>query len=209
MKIVVRKGPLMGILRGASRLFFAAAVLLLSYCGFVVVDAWSFQRQESRILHHLLMKHQGANDGVLFKPAVSTARPPDISSNGLIGRIEIPRLGLSSIVMEGIGNGTLRRAVGHIPGTTLPGAPGNIGISGHRDTYFRPLRSIRENDTITLTTLAGEYRYRVVSTKVVSPDDVAVLDPSGSEILTLVTCHPFYFVGSAPERFIVRAERVN
>jgi sortase A len=70
------------------------------------------------------------------------------------------------------------------------------------------LRNIRRNDLITFTTPQGEYRYRVVSTRIVSPRDIAVLDPNGNEILTLVTCYPFYFVGSAPDRFIVRAERV-
>ena len=84
-----------------------------------------------------------------------------------------------------------------------------MGIAGHRDTFFRPLRNIRADDIITLATLRGEYRYRVVSTKVVSPDDVAVLDSDGNQILTLVTCYPFYYLGSAPERFIVRAERVT
>jgi sortase A len=102
----------------------------------------------------------------------------------------------------------LRRAVGHIAGTALPGQTGNIGIAAHRDTFFRPLRNIRRDDVITLTTLGGEYHYRVVSTKIVDPNDVAVLNSDGKEILTLVTCYPFYFIGSAPNRFIVRAARV-
>ena len=102
----------------------------------------------------------------------------------------------------------LRRAAGHIKGTALPGTSGNVGIAGHRDTLFRPLRHIRQDDVITLTTLQGLYRYRVVSTKVVSPYDVAVLNPDGREILTLVTCYPFHFVGPAPDRFIVRATRI-
>ena len=89
-----------------------------------------------------------------------------------IGRLEISRLGLSVIVIEGTGTTTLRRAAGHIAGTALPGEPGNVGISGHRDTFFRPLRNIRKNDIITLTTLLGEYRYRVVSTTIVGPSDV-------------------------------------
>jgi sortase A len=110
-------------------------------------------------------------------------------------------------VAEGVDKLTLRRAVGHIPGTGMPGEPGNVGLAAHRDTFFRPLQNIRRGDAITLTTLAGEYRYRVVSTKIVSPLDVGVLDPSGSEVLTLVTCYPFYFIGPAPSRFIVRAER--
>jgi sortase A len=126
-------------------------------------------------------------------------------SGGLIGRIDIPRLGLSAIVIEGTSATSLRRAVGHITGTALPGQPGNVGISGHRDTFFRPLRNIRRNDIITLTTLFGDYRYRVVSTRIVRPDSVAELDPSRDEILTLVTCYPFYYVGPAPNRFIVKA----
>jgi sortase A len=127
---------------------------------------------------------------------------------GLIGRMEVERLGVSVALMEGTGRSTLRRAVGHITGTALPGQRGNVGIAGHRDTFFRPLRNIQRDDIITLTTLAGEYRYRVVSTKIVSPSDVRVLESDGHEILTLVTCYPFYFVGEAPNRFIVRAERI-
>jgi sortase A len=112
------------------------------------------------------------------------------------------------IVAEGTTSKVLRHAVGHIAGTALPGQAGNIGIAGHRDSFFRPLRNIQQEDVIELTTARGIYRYRVVSTKVVKPEDTAVLDSDGREILTLVTCYPFYFVGSAPERFIVRAERV-
>jgi sortase A len=122
--------------------------------------------------------------------------------------MEIPRLGVSVIVAEGTNESILRRAGGHIAGTSFPGQGGNVGIAGHRDTLFRPLRNIRQNDVITLTTLAGEYRYRVMSTEIVSPSDITVLQPEGHETLTLVTCYPFYFVGPAPDRFIVRAERV-
>ncbi len=113
------------------------------------------------------------------------------------------------VVVEGTGETALRRAVGHISSwTALPGQAGNIGIAAHRDTFFRPLRNIRRDDVITLTTLGGEYRYRVVSTKVVKPSNIAVLNSDGNEILTLITCYPFYVVGSAPDRFIVRAKRV-
>ena len=127
----------------------------------------------------------------------------------LFRSIEILRIGLSVVVFEGTTKSTLRHAAGHISGTALPGQPSNVGIAGHRDTFFRPLRNIQQDDIITLTTLLGEYRYRVVSTKIVSPYDVEVLYPSGSEVLTLVTCYPFYFVGPAPDRFIVRAKRVT
>lgn len=179
----------------------ALAVLgsaMLSWCGYVLIDTWRFQSGERFQLDSL------AAD----RPAVAPPSTP-VAAGGLIGSISIERLGLSAIVMEGTTRATLRRAVGHIAGTGLPGSAGNIGISGHRDTFFRPLRNVRPDDTITLTTPLGEYRYRVVSTKVVAPSDVAVLDPDALEILTLVTCYPFYLVGPAPRRFIVRAERID
>ena len=112
------------------------------------------------------------------------------------------------MILEGTDARTLRRAVGHIPGTPLPGQRGNVAITGHRDTFFRPLRNIRKYDEIRLTTLSGSYRYRVDSIKVVEPEDMEVLDNSDDAILTLVTCYPFYFVGPAPKRFIVRAHRI-
>jgi len=209
MRLFVKKEPLRGLLQWAQRLLFACAILLLGYCGFVVVDSWVFQQRESRSLQRLLEDHHEAGGHDLqFRPATLTPAPPATAARGLIGRLEIPRLELSAVVIEGDDSKTLRRAVGHIPGTPLPGQTGNVALTGHRDTFFRPLRNIRANDIIVLTTLQGEYRYRVVSTRVVRPENVAVLDASDGEILTLVTCYPFYFVGSAPNRFIVRAERI-
>lgn len=178
----------------ARRILIACGTALLAWVGFVLADAWIFQRGEDRLL--------------AISP-LSTVSLPSAASGGMIGRVDILRLDLSVIVMEGTSSKTLRRAAGHIAGTALPGQPGNVGISGHRDTFFRPLRNVQPNDTITLTTIGGEYRYRVVSTKVVGPDDVSVLDPGATETLTLVTCYPFYFVGPAPSRFIVRAERIT
>ena len=109
------------------------------------------------------------------------------------------------MVREGADEGTLSRAVGHIPGTALPGKVGNVGLAGHRDTFFRPLRNIRADDIIELQTTSGTYRYVVKSTRIVTPRDVSVLAASGGDTLTLVTCYPFYYVGSAPKRFIVHA----
>jgi sortase A len=169
---------------------------MLGYCAFTLADAWMYQRQAGRALDHM---------------QIPSARPPGPGATvtgGLVGRIEVPRLGLSVIVAEGTDESTLRRAAGHIEHTALPGHPGNVGIAGHRDTLFLPLQNIRQDDVILLTTLQGAYRYRVVSLKIVPPSDVAVLNPDGNEILTLVTCHPFYFIGPAPNRFIVRAKRI-
>jgi sortase A len=116
-----------------------------------------------------------------------------------LGRIEISRIGLGAMIMEGVDDSTLRRAVGHIPGTPLPGQLGNVAIAGHRDTFFRALRNVRKDDEITMATLNGSYRYRVDSITLVEPEDTQVLEDSDDAILTLVTCYPFDFVGSAQE----------
>jgi sortase A len=121
--------------------------------------------------------------------------------------MEIGAIGLEAMILEGLDDQTLQRGVGHIPGTSLPGQEGNIAIAGHRDTFFRGLRKIRRGDEITLTTLGGFHRYLVDFTEIVDPENVTVLNQSNDPILTLVTCYPFYYVGSAPQRFIVRAHR--
>ncbi|WP_321475065.1 class D sortase [uncultured Paludibaculum sp.] len=209
MRVVATRRNMRSILRWTQRLLFALGATLLTYSGYVVVDAQLFQNREDRHLDRMLVERQGANAGESPTAApLLPAVPEPAWPRGLIGRIEIPRLGLEVIVMEGVDHATLRRAAGHIPGTALPGQAGNVGISGHRDTFFRPLRNIRNNDLINIITPLGDYRYRVVSSDVVDPRNVAVLASSASEILTLVTCYPFYFVGPAPDRFIVRAERV-
>lgn len=210
MRTGIIKGSPRRVLRWMQRALFACGISMLGYCGFVLVDGWMFQNRERRHFEHMLhdgqaTTHAGSRTSHPGSPKLLQAA----ATEGLIGRIEIPRLGLSVIVLEGVNRITLRRAVGHIPGTARPGQRGNAGISGHRDTFFRPLRNIRQNDIITLTTLHGDYSYRVVSIRVVSVHNVAVLDPSGNESLTLVTCYPFYFVGPAPDRFVVRAERTT
>jgi len=210
MRVVVSKRSLRGILGWSQVGLFVCAAALLGYCAFVLVDTRVFQERESGNFQRLLEdQHARSGDSPQAKPVSPPKTLPTPEMSGLIGRIEIARLGLSVIIIEGEDAKTLRRAAGHVPGTVLPGQRGNVGITGHRDTFFRPLRNIHMDDVITLTTLQGEYRYRVVYTKVVSPEDVTVLDSTGGEILTLVTCHPFYFVGAAPNRFIVRAERIR
>jgi sortase A len=119
--------------------------------------------------------------------------------------LRIPRIHLEVAVLPGTDDVTLDRAVGHIDQTAQPGTNGNSGIAGHRDGFFRGLKDIAVGDFIELETLAGSERYRIERTWVVNPDDVSVLDPTPTRALTLVTCYPFYFVGSAPLRFIVRA----
>jgi sortase A len=183
-------------MRWSRNVLLAVGAGMLGYCGFVLADTWMYQREASQLFDRARLQ------------VAAIPSPGTDSTNGLLGRMEIPRLGVSVVVAEGTSESILRRAGGHIAGTSFPGQRGNTGIAGHRDTLFRPLRNIRQNDVITVTTLAGEYRYRVMSTEIVSPTDVTVLQSDGREILTLVTCYPFYFVGPAPDRFIVRAERV-
>jgi sortase A len=185
------------MLTWAQRALFVCAVLLLGYCAFALVDAWMFQRRESGDLDHLPRDRRAASESA-----------PAAAADGLIGRIEIPRLLLSAIVVEGIDETTLRRAVGHIPGTALPGQPGNVGLSGHRDTFFRPLKDLRIKDEVQISTLKGNFKYEVESLRVVEPDNVGVLAASAENVLTLVTCYPFYYVGPAPQRWIVRARQV-
>jgi len=182
----------------SQRLLLLGAIVALAYCGFIVSDSWIFQRRELREFDRIVTAAPPAVSGISVAP----------QADGLIGRIELRRLGLSAMVVEGTTTSALRRAAGHITSTGMPGVPGNVGVAAHRDTFFRPLRNVRKDDVITLTTAGAEYRYRVVSMRVVDPDDVSVLNASDGEVLSLVTCYPFFFIGSAPERFIVRAERI-
>jgi sortase A len=209
MKLLVGEETFRRTLQWAYRLLFVCAILLLGYCGFALADSWVFQRRESRDLDRLLQDERAAREGPLqLEPTAFPKVAPAAAMDGLIGRIEIPRLLLSTVVVEGIGRTTLRRVVGHIPGTALPGQPGNVGLAGHRDTLFRPLKDLRIRDEIDFSTLRGNFKYEVESLKVVEPDDVGVLAPSGENVLTMVTCYPFSYVGPAPKRWIVRARQV-
>jgi sortase A len=179
--------------RAAYHFFLAGAFLALGYATYVVVDARAYQAiEESR-----------------FSNAAPTQGLRTVAEGDVIGEMTIPRLGLKTIVVEGQSAKVLRRAIGHLPETALPGAPGNVALAGHRDGFFRPLRDIRLGDAIALETFDGEFVYRVESTEVVSPSDVQVLEPSRENSLTLVTCYPFYYVGAAPMRFIVRAKQIG
>ena len=209
-----------GFLRWSGHLFLIIGILLLGYVGYLFIDAklyqayqsWRFQQDLDALAPSV---SSGEHPGLpSLSPARDEANRADADGSGMaggegfpLGRIEISAIGLEVMILEGTGEETLRRAVGHIPGTPLPGQEGNVAIAGHRDTFFRPLRDIRKDDEITLTTLDGFYRYRVDSIRVVEPEDIAVLDDSDEAVLTLVTCYPFHFVGAAPQRFVVRAHR--
>ncbi|HEY1435199.1 MAG TPA: class D sortase [Thermoanaerobaculia bacterium] len=119
--------------------------------------------------------------------------------------LRIPKIGLEVAVLDGTDDFTLNRAVGHIEDTAKPGENGNVGIAGHRDGFFRGLKDIVKGDTMELETTTGTMTYRVDDISIVKPEDVRVLDPTPGPVLTLVACYPFYFVGHAPQRYIVRA----
>ena len=140
-------------------------------------------------------------------PATHDLETP-LEPSASIGRLEIPRIGLSVVVAEGDDENTLKVAVGHLPDTSLPWQEGNTALAGHRDTFFRPLRRIQAGDEIRLATRRGTFRYRVIRHMVVEPDELWVLDSSPTAALTLITCYPFDYVGPAPRRFIVHAERM-
>lgn len=145
---------------------------------------------------------------VASRPTVSLQTKRSLKTDDLIGRLSIPRLHLRAIVREGVGRGTLGVALGHIPGTALPGQDGNMAVAGHRDTLFRCLHAIKPHDLIRFETLHNRYDYEVVSTEIVPPQNVGVLKANSYSELTLVTCYPFDYIGPAPDRFIVKAREV-
>jgi sortase A len=218
---------------GAPLILFTVGIAALGYCGYVILDAHYSQNDQSRQFDQaLIAAHnsaatdlRGQSPGVVDSAATAPLMPAFLDANGTalrnssagelalppggpLGRIEIASIGLKAMIQEGTGRLTLQRGVGHIVGTSLLGASGNIGLAGHRDTFFRQLRNIHEGAEITLTTLTGSFLYRVDQISIVEPEDSQVLRDSGENLLTLVTCYPFSYVGPSPKRFIVRAHQV-
>ena len=227
MSLRIRLRFTKALLRRAERLSFGFGFACMGLCAFMLAQAWLFQAyqdwafdQQSRgdavsVSEFLAQTalFSGRDDtrivgslaaGTEVAQTIGFHSPED---RAVVGRIEIPRIGLKAMILEGVSPRTLALAVGHIPGTALPGKIGNAGIAGHRDTFFRGLQGIHENDGIVVTTLDGSYRYRVNSRAVVGPRDTRVLEDSAQPSLTLVTCYPFRYLGPAPERFIVHAVR--
>jgi sortase A len=140
-----------------------------------------------------------------------------------LGRVEIKRLNVSAMVREGADAKILSISVGHVPSTSLPGETGNFAIAAHRDTLFRALKDIKKRDLVTFEAPTATYTYEVAATKIVKPTNIAVLRSNGGgvipdsdntpgdtdKLLTMITCYPFYYVGSAPKRFIVEAKLVS
>jgi len=166
----------------ASLLWFAAASVRASY----------FQRTQNQILNSPT-------------PTPAHAAEPD---TGLVGRLEIPHVGLSVVVMHGDDEETLSTAAGHLPDTPMPWQAGNSAIAAHRDTFFRPLKDVRQGDEVRLVSRRGTFIYKVRDARVISPKDVSVLKATSSPTLTLLTCYPFFYVGNAPKRYVVQADLI-
>src|SRR5688572_2381737 len=202
-----------------------AGLVCVGWFLFSIVDARIYQSYEnysldaglrgeeptiSAYFRHLISGRDGKPPAPGMEPSKPRyARRPPMATGSLIGRIEIPRIDISTVVREGTDSKTLKRSAGHVPETALPGEHGNVGIAAHRDSFFRNLRNVREGDTIRMTTAWGVYEYEVESLQIVFPKNIEVLDPTPAPSVTLVTCYPFNYVGSAPKRFIVRARQVN
>jgi sortase A len=206
--------------RWLERALLVVGIACLAWVAYNTVVAAQFQRDSVRETARVTplppspaTSSQSASTPVEAAPTVTesllakTSSPPVIGE--LLGVLEVPRLGLTSPVVTGDDDKTLNRAAGHLPDTPRPWESGNSAIAAHRDGLFRPLKGVRVGDLVTLRTPHGEeLRYEVRSTKIVMPTDVSVLEPTTNDVLTLITCYPFNYVGNAPKRFIVRAERV-
>ena len=179
------------VLSSAKRLLFWFGVAALAYVGGTVAYAGIYQSYQS-------WKFQ-QTDAVTPHVAV------DIQDGDPVGRLEIPRIGISVMVLQGTSEGSLAAGAGHVPGTPLPGTGGNVAIAAHRDTFFRSLKEIRPGDSIRFSTVHQTFEYVVASMETVDPKDTRVIESRAVPELTLITCFPFYYVGSAPKRFIVHA----
>ncbi len=190
--------------RGIGRGLLLVGAGLLVWWLWVTVDGLAFQATVTRRLEAL---GRPTRSRALMEVASATRREAGLS--GVVGRIELPRLGLSAPVIEGTSGRALRRGVGHVEHTAYPGERGNVGLAGHRDTWFRALKQVEHGDLIRLRTPDGSFAYAVESFRVVDPDRGDLLAATRQPRLTLVTCYPFHWVGSAPRRFVVFARPIG
>jgi sortase A len=185
-------------MRWTRRILMLTGVLAIAYVALTLLNARLFQNAAN----HTLEQQIHAEEQHSSIPSRSAIKEGDV-----LGKIEIPRVGLSVAVLQGTTSKTLLLGVGHIEGTALPGETGNVGIAGHRDTYFRVLKDVRRNDEIRLQSVSGVTKYEVDWIQITAPRDGDIVAPTSESALTLVTCYPFYYVGAAPERFVVHAHK--
>jgi sortase A len=198
--------------RWLERSLIAFGIACLLFYVFFTAHAALFQRRAKTELDRMIASREAPvspESPTMSRPAPVVVDHPALARGAVIGRVDVPRLKLSAAIAEGDDDSTLGKAVGHLPDTPLPWElAGNAAFAAHRDGLFRPLRNIKMNDEVKLVTTRGEFLYRVSKTQVVNPEDVWVLAPTSTATITLITCYPFSFVGHAPQRFIVQAERV-
>ena len=184
--------------RWLARLLIAGGAMALMWVAANLVWTTSVRRQ-----------YEATLERIRSAPAAEEpVAPVSLPVGEPIGTLEIARIGLSGVVVEGDDDSVLDRAIGHLPDTPLPWHTGNSALAAHRDALFRPLRGVRPGDVLRLKTPHGDFDYVVRETVIVKPDDLWVLDPTPVSMLTLISCYPFNFIGNAPKRFIVRAERM-
>jgi sortase A len=191
------------MMRWIERGLLLVGIVCLGFSAASWLDSELYQRMQGRRFDALLRRGSGRQHP---RRAHATGAARDGAAvSGVVGRIEIPRLRISAIIAEGTDARTLRRAVGHVPSTALPGDAGNIVLAGHRDSFFRALKGVQAGDQVRITTEDGVYDYKVESTDVVGPERTDLLAASDATTLTLITCYPFNYVGPAPDRFVVHA----
>jgi LPXTG-site transpeptidase (sortase) family protein len=190
------------LLSGFEGLLLLVAAIFLGYYGWRSYDIW---REQAKAVVEVEQALGTTTTGRHLSREEFAAPPP---LGGVIGRLTIPRLGLSAPVKAGEDNSVLDFSVGYLRDTPPPWMPGNSAFAAHRDRLFRPLENIVAGDEIDLSTTHGNIRYRVLKTFIVEPDDVWVLDQIPNVNLTLITCYPFYYVGRAPHRFVVQAGKL-
>lgn len=191
---------------GSHRRWLARALILvgavaLAWAGYAALSRNWAQREYREVLE---TRRSLPPPEVPTKPAL----PETMPLGEPIGTISVPRLGLTAVVAEGDDKPVLDDAAGHLPDTALPWNNGNAAVAAHRDGLFRPLKGIRVGDRLRFETLHGDFEYRVTETYIVDPDDIWVLNPTLEPTLTLISCYPFNFIGNAPRRFIVKAQRL-
>jgi sortase A len=197
------------LLSGLLLVFVYASVRIYSvvYAHATVQEFWRNQVATISQPGNPLRQNPWIPDFRLWSPKRIEAYQTSVTTNmpAPLGVLRIPSIGIEVPVLEGTDDLTLNRAVGHIDGTAAPGEEGNIGIAGHRDGFFRGLKDVHLGEYLDLYTEQGNRRYIVDEIHIVPPEDVSVLAPRPRSSITLVTCYPFYFVGSAPLRYIVHA----
>ncbi|MBI3264980.1 MAG: class D sortase [Acidobacteria bacterium] len=201
------------VLRWLETSLLLVAILSIGWYAGVRITMIVRQAHDNRTLERLVADREAGTRSTDLEPAApvtTTVRGADTEAalpafDSVIGRLEVPRLGIAVVVREGTEPDTLRYAVGHISETALPDSDGNAAIAGHRDTFFRKLKEIRAGDRVVMTMPDRKVTYLVRDTRVVPPTEMSVLDHTPQPTLTLVTCYPFNYIGAAPDRFVVRA----